>query len=199
MVLVSTRCAAALCVAFSLTSCESIPQLQTAPFASSERGKLTTLSDQRSEIRRSSLVERSGSQPIVLLGDERFDVRPIEVLDRELGSVTPASANVSVKRFDVRYIQGGNLDSLTYGMALGVSGAGAILGTVLYGAMAGHARSKNPSTLEIFIEGTVETNVFSLKHVEALTGANEAHEIRRVVEVAVKKAVDAIGLARDQK
>jgi hypothetical protein len=186
--------------AVSLIGCESIPRLNS-PVAGTAAGSaaLRVVRDMRTELSRSSLVERSGQNPIVLLGDDRFDVRPIDLLDQEVAAALPALSAVAISKFDVRYIQGGNLDSMTYGIALGVSGAGAILGTMLYGAMAGHARSKNPSSLEILIEGTVSNQPFVAKHGEALTGANEPHEVRRVVEASVKKAAVAIKETLDEK
>jgi hypothetical protein len=172
--------------------CETIPTMATARPDAVAAAKTKSLLDQRSELSRSSYAERSGANPIVLLGDERFDKRPIDVLESEIDASLFATSQVAIRRFDIRYLQGGNVDSLTYGLTLGVSGAGAILGTVLYGAMAGHARAKSPSSLEIVIEGKVDDVDFSVKHGEALAASNESLEIKRVVEVAARLAVTEI-------
>ncbi|MGL5001576.1 MAG: hypothetical protein ACRDAM_01400 [Casimicrobium sp.] len=172
----------------AIVGCETIPQLQS-PVAgvSTARPPLKVVVDQRSDLAKSSTVERSGNNPIVLLGDERFDMRPIDRLDQVLASEFAVTADVVVRKFDVRYIQGGNLDAMTYGLTLGVSGAGAILGTVLYGAMAGHARGKNPSKIEINAEGTLRGNEFSFQHEDLLGSGNESHELRRVIDEAARK------------
>ncbi len=172
----------------AIVGCETIPQLQS-PVASGSvvRSPLRVIVDQRSDLAKSSLVERSGNSPIVLLGDERFDTRPIDRLDQLLTSEFVEINDVIVRKLDVRYIQGGNLDSMTYGLTLGVSGAGAILGTVLYGAMAGHARGKNPSKVEIHVQGTLRGAEFTFQHDDVLGSGNESHELRRVVDEAVRK------------
>jgi hypothetical protein len=186
------RVAALTVATVLLSACETIPSTTSAGMNSAQRPEHSLVVDVRSELARSSLVERSGANPIVLLGDERFDRRPIDVLEAELLTIAPKLTPVKIRKLDVRYVQGGNVDSLTYGVTLGVSGAGAILGTMLYGAMAGHARAKSPSTLEIVIDGTVMDRDFSVKHSEALTASNESQDLQRVVEVAAKLAVTKI-------
>jgi hypothetical protein len=173
------RVAALTVATVLLSACETIPSTTSAGMNSAQRPEHSLVVDVRSELARSSLVER-------------FDRRPIDVLEAELLTIAPKLTPVKIRKLDVRYVQGGNVDSLTYGVTLGVSGAGAILGTMLYGAMAGHARAKSPSTLEIVIDGTVMDRDFSVKHSEALTASNESQDLQRVVEVAAKLAVTKI-------
>lgn len=178
-------------VCATLVGCETIPQVGTArpepPTDQTVPRKLHRVLDQRAVLTRSSLVERSGQHPIVMLGDERFGVPPVEVLDRRLAKQFPEGSILILNRFDVRYIQGGDIDELSGALAMGVGGP--LLGAIFYGGMAARARSVEPSRVEITVEGTWDSHPITVKHAQDLSGMSEADALRIAVDVTAEKVL----------
>lgn len=191
LVIAGAATALAVCL-----GCETVPHLRASPVGAASPGRaLVAVTDARTALSKSSLVERSGTRPIVLLGDERFDVAPIEVLENKVLKTSLASAAIVVQQLDVRYVQGGNLDELTSTLSFSASVISPVLGSLVYGGMANAARRKDPSVLDITVTGTVRSLPFSVQHSQPLTGSNESDDVRAAVDAATDKVV-AVLMAR---
>lgn len=178
----------AICV-----GCESVPQLRTpGGDSAATRRALVIVTDDRSASARISLVERSGARPIVMLGDDRFDVAPVEVLERKLVQARPDVNGLVVRRFDIRYVQGGSLDDLSSSLSLSASMISPILGSLIYGGMSDKARRDEPSRVEISVDCTWRGQTIDVKHQQTLAGQTESDELRTAVEASVDRVIAAL-------
>lgn len=173
--------------------CETVPQLR-APnsFRDAARPTLVVITDVRPEEARSSRVERSGARPIVLLGDDRFEVTPIELLEGKLVVARRTATALRVHRFDVRYLQGGSLDSLNSSLSLSASMVSPILGAIVYGGMSAKARSDDPSRVEVTFEGTWRGKPLLITHQQNLNEGTENDALRAAVVASIEKIVSAL-------
>ena len=173
--------------------CESVPQLRTpGGDSAATRRALVIVTDDRSASARISLVERSGARPIVMLGDDRFDVAPVEVLERKLVRARPDVNGLVVRRFDIRYVQGGSLDDLSSSLSLSASMISPILGSLIYGGMSAKARRDEPSRVEISVDCTWRGQTIDVKHQQTLAGQTESDELRTAVEASVDRVIAAL-------
>jgi hypothetical protein len=173
--------------------CETVPQLRASHGdAAATRRALVVITDARSASARVSLVERSGDRPIVMLGDDRFDAPPVELLERKLAQMRPDVSGLVVHRYDIRYVQGGSLDALNSSLSLSASMISPILGSLIYGGMSAKARRDEPSRVEITVECTWRGDPTVVKHQQSLAGQTESDELRGAIDASVDKVLAAL-------
>lgn len=177
--------------------CETVPRVGDVPSANRTL-TLTTVRDQRPTTARSSRVEKSGARPILLLGDERFEVPPILLLDRKLAAQRPDLRGCAVNQLDVRYRQGGSPDELTTAATFAFGGIGMIspvLGAMAYGAASGMARDANPSEVQVISEVSCGGTTKQLTQSERLASTQESRALAEVLERAIEKVVNDLAVS----
>lgn len=174
-------------VAALAVGCETVPRVGDVPSASRTL-TLTTVQDQRPAAARTSHVEKSGVRPILLLGDERFEVPPIVLLDRKLAAQRPDLRGCAVIQLDVRYRQGGSPDDLTTASTFAFAGMiSPVLGAMAYGAATGMARDATPSEVQVISEVNCGGTTKQLTQSERLASTQESRALAEVLERAVEQ------------
>ena len=192
---IKIRCGAAALstmVGLLCTGCETIPRVGDVP-AADRMVVLSALQDQRPAGARVSRVEKSGARPIILLGDERFDVPPIQLLDRTLTARRPELRGCVVKQLDVRYLQGGSPDDFTTASAF--AGAGTVnpvLGAIAYGAVSGMVRNAHPSEVQIVSDVACDGKVGKQTQNERLESLQESKALAELLQRAADRIVQGI-------
>jgi len=180
-----------LLLAVSLAvGCETVPRVGDVPSANRTL-TLSVVQDQRPPAARSSRVEKSGVRPVLLLGDERFELPPILLLDRKLAAQRPELSGCVVKQLDVRYRQGGSPDELTTVSTFAFAGMiSPVLGAMAYGAATGIARDANPSEVQVISEVSCVGKTKQLTQSERLASTQESQALAVVLERAIEKVVN---------
>jgi len=182
-------------VAALAAGCETVPRVGDVPSANRTL-TLTVVQDQRPPAARSSRVEKSGARPILLLGDERFEVPPIVLLDRKLASQRPDLRGCAVNQLDVRYRQGGSPDELTTASTFAFAGMiSPVLGAMAYGAASGMARDANPSEVQVISEVSCGGMTKQLTQSERLASTQESLALAQVLERAIDKVVNDLAVS----